>query len=126
MEIALSTAEAEYVALSQSLRVLLPMQELLTEIIEHVDVPSEFNSVDSTIRAPVFEDNNSALLLATTHRVTNRTRYYAVKWHWFWEAHRLGKFKVEPVDTNEQDADYFTKGLVQEPFESNRKSNQGW
>jgi hypothetical protein len=124
--ITLSTAEAEYVALSQSLRVLLPMQELLTEIIEHVDVPSEFNSVDSTIRATVFEDNNSALLLATTHRVTNRTRYYAVKWHWFWEAHRLGKFKVEPVDTNEQDADYFTKGLVQEPFESNRKSNQGW
>ena len=124
--IALSTAEAEYVALSQSLRVLLPMQELLTEIIEHVDVPSEFYSVDSTIRATVFEDNNSALLLATTHRVTNRTRYYAVKWHWFWEAHRLGKFKVAPIDTTDQNADYFTKGLVQVPFESNRKSNQGW
>ena len=102
------------------------MQELLAEIIEHVDVPSEFHSVDSTIRATVFEDNNSALQLASTHRVTNRTRYYAVKWHWFWDAHRLGKFKVAPVNTNEQDGDYLTKGLAQQPFENNRKSNQGW
>ena len=124
--IALSTAEAEYVALSQSLRVLLPMQELLNEIITHVDVPPEFHVVDSTIRATVFEDTNSALQLATTHRVTNRTRYYAVKWHWFWDAVRTGKVKVAAIDTAEQDADYLTKGLVQEPFESNRRSNQGW
>ena len=113
-------------ALSQSLRVLLPMQELLNEIITHVDVPPEFHVVDSTIRATVFEDNNSALQLATTHRVTNRTRYYAVKWHWFWDAVRTGKVKVAAIDTAEQDADYLTKGLVQEPFESNRRSNQGW
>ena len=63
--IALSTAEAEYVALSQSLRVLLPMQELLAKIIEHVDVPPTIRSNESTIKAMVFEDNNSALLLAT-------------------------------------------------------------
>jgi hypothetical protein len=124
--IALSTAEAEYVALSQSVRVLLPMQELLKEILAIVDVPSEFRSVASTVRATVFEDNNSALQLATTHRVTNRTRYYAVKWHWFWDAVRRGKFQIEPIDTSDQDADYFTKGLVKVPFESNRKSNQGW
>ena len=124
--IALSTAEAEYVALSQSLRVVLPMKEMLLEIMEHVDVPSDLKGMKSTIRATVFEDNNSALALATTHRVTNRTRYYAVKWHWFWDAVRNNKVKIEPIATNEQDADYLTKGLVQEPFESNRKSNQGW
>ena len=55
--IALSTAEAEYVALSQ---------ELLANIIEHVDVPPVFRSIESTIKAMVFEDNNSALLLATS------------------------------------------------------------
>ena len=124
--IALSTAEAEYVALSQSVRVLLPMKELLLEIIDNVDVPTEFSSVKSTVKATVFEDNNSALQLATTQRVTNRTRYYAVKWHWFWDAVRNNKVKIEPIATNEQDTDYLTKGLVQEPFESNRKSNQGW
>ena len=124
--IALSTAEAEYVALSQSLRVLLPMQELFAEIVEHVDVPPDFRSIESTIKATVFEDNNSALQLATTQRVTNRTRYYAVKWHWFWDAVRQGKVKVERIDSSNQKADYFTKGLIQETFESNRKSNQGW
>ena len=124
--VALSTAEAEYVALSQSVRVLLPMQDLLLEIIHHVNVPAEFSSVDSTVRATVFEDNNSALQLATNHRVTNRTRYYAVKWHWFWDAVRTGKIKIAAIDTKNQHGDYLTKGLVQEPFESNRKSNQGW
>ena len=64
--IALSTTEAEYVALSQSLRLLLPMQELLAKIIEHVDVPPTIRSNESTIKAMVFEDNNSALLLATS------------------------------------------------------------
>ena len=102
------------------------MQELLAEIVEHVDVPPAFRSIESTIKATVFEDNNSALLLATTQRVTNRTRYYAVKWHWFWDAVRQGKVKVERIDSSNQKADYFTKGLVQETFESNRKSNQGW
>ena len=124
--IALSTSEAEYVALSQSLRVILPMQQLLNKIITHVDVPPEFHSIDSTIRATVFEDNNSALQLATTHHVTNRTRYYATKWHWLWDAVRTGKVKIGLIDTAEQDADYLTIGLVQEPFESNRWSNQGW
>ena len=124
--IALSTAESEYVALSQSLRVLLPMQELLLEIIKHVNVPTAFRSIESTVRATVFEDNNSALRLATTHRVTNRTRYYAVNWHWFWDHARSGKFKIVAVGTSDQDADYLTKGLVRELFESNRKSNQGW
>ena len=124
--ISLSTAEAEYVALSQSLRVLLPMKELLEEIIENVDVPNDFHDIASSVKATRFEDNNSALQLATTQRVTNRTRYYAVKWHWFWDAVRTGKVQIAPIATSEQAADYLTKGLVKEPFESNRRANQGW
>ena len=100
--ISLSTAESEYVALSQSLRVLLPMKELLEEIIEHVNVPVDFHPIDSTVKATCFEDNNSALQLATAHRVTNRTRYYAVKCHWFWDAVRSGKVKIAPITTSEQ------------------------
>ena len=72
----MSTAEAEYFALSQSLRVLLPMQEFLLDIIKHVDVRRPFKSIDSVVKATLFEDNNNALQLATTHRITNRTTYY--------------------------------------------------
>ena len=50
------------------------MQELLVEILDIVDVPFEFRSVVSTVKATVLEDNNSALQLATTHRVNNRSR----------------------------------------------------
>ena len=59
---------------SQSLRLLLPMQEFLTKIIEHVDVPPAFRSIESTIKAMVFEDNNSALLLATSQLLLKMMR----------------------------------------------------
>ena len=45
---------------------------------------------------------------------------------WFWDAVRTGKINVAPLSTTDQNGDYLTKGMVQEPFEANRKSNQGW
>ena len=61
-EIALSTLEAEYMALSMLMRELLPMRELLQEVGEQIDMdfakPSQMHST-------VFEDNNGAVGLAT-------------------------------------------------------------
>jgi hypothetical protein len=80
------------------------------------------------IRATVFEDNNGALSLATNQRITNRTRYYLIKWHWFWS--HVGdtpeKVSVVKIATDQQIADYLTKGLSRETFEKIRKLSQGW
>jgi len=119
--IACSTLEAEYTALSYSLKALLPIKRLLLEAVDRLDLPP---SVRTSVRARAFEDNQGAYYLATNNRITNRTRYFLNKWHWFW-AHK-DEFEMHKVDTHRQKADYFTKALPRELFENNRLLVQGW
>ena len=122
-EICLSTLESEYVALSASLRTLLPIKRLLFELAQALVLPG---TMIASIHCRTFEDNNGALILATTHRLTSRTRHINTKCHWFWANFKDGEFSIERVDTKKQRADYLTKGLAREPFEGNRRPNQGW
>jgi len=122
-EISLSTLESEYSALSASMRTLIPLRSLLSEVVAALRLPPQFKS---TIRCRVFEDNNGALLLATKQRITNRTKYFLVKWHFFWSHVTNGDVSILKVDTKEQWADYLTKGLNRETFEHIRKLVQGW
>ena len=122
-EISLSTLEAEYSALSSSMRTLLPFRTMLLEVVSGLSLPDE---VKATIRCRVFEDNNGALLLATNQRITNRTKNFQVKWHFFCCYVRNGTVTVVKVNTEEQWADYLTKGLSRETFERVRKLVQGW
>lgn len=122
--ISCSTLEAEYSALSFSLKTLIPLKRLLAEIIEGIDIKDE--NLRTSIRARAFEDNQGALYLANNQRITNRTKYFLTKWHWFWEHARNKEFEVLKVDTKDQRADYLTKGLTRELFEHNRLLVQGW
>ena len=122
-EISLSTLESEYSALSASMRTLLPLRDLLRELCMELTLPPNFRSI---IRCRVFEDNNGALLLATRQRITNRTKYFLVKWHFFWHHVRNGDVEVLKIATTDQLADYLTKGLNREVFERIRKLAQGW
>ena len=124
--VALSTGEAEYSALSSSMRILIPLRHMLLELIKHVRIPPPFGTVQSLVRTTVHEDNTSALTLATNHQITNRTCHYNVKWHFFWDEIRSGRIQIVKVPTQEQCADYLTKGLVREVFERCRAFNQGW
>ena len=74
----------------------------------------------------VFEDNQGAFYLATNQRITSRTKYFLVKWHWFWENYNNGEFEIEKCPTDKQLADYMTKSLVRSLFEANRLGVQGW
>ena len=122
-EVTLSTLEAEYSALSAAMRTLLPLRSMLIEIVAGLSLPYTFVS---TIKCQVFEDNNGALLLATNQRITNRTKYFQVKWHFFWAQVRDGTVHIVKVDTKEQWADILTKGLNREGFERVRQLIQGW
>ncbi|KAI2503664.1 hypothetical protein MHU86_10788 [Fragilaria crotonensis] len=122
-EISLSTLEAEYSALSSAMRTLLPLRAMLIELINGLQLP---DTLTSTVKCRVFEDNNGALLLATNQRITNRTKYFQVKWHFFWAHVRDGTIAIIKVDTQEQWADMLTKGLNRESFERVRRLVQGW
>ena len=133
--IALSTSEAEYGALSQAMRAVIPIRETLLELIKTVDM------VDARGRRPfgdrnklcsfptvIHEDNSAALSLAINQKVTSRTKHWCVKFHFFWSYvnDKKNNTRCVKVNTKEQRADYLTKGLTKDTFEHCRFLNQGW
>ncbi len=77
-----------------------------------------FNFVKpAMVHSTIFEDNNGALILATQPKLTPRTKHIAVKYHWHKSKIGLEKgFHITKVDTAEQKADIFTKGLMEDVF----------
>ena len=119
-----STLEAEYSALSHSLKTFLPLKQLVEEMIKSVGHEPLKSAV---VRATVFEDNQGAFYLATNHRITNRTKYFQIKWHWFWHEHDEKKtFTIVKCPTDKMLADFLTKSLTREKFEANRRAVLGW
>ena len=122
-EIALSTLHAEYVALSQSLREFLPLKDLVKEILANYRFDT--SKISYTTKSKVFEDNQGAIVVATSPRMTPTSKFIAVKYHWFRE--HVGKaFDIVKISGNEQIADMFTKGLQGERFSYIRKLMCGW
>jgi len=78
-EIALSTAEAEYIALSQSLREVIPLMTLMKEL--HGVFPIHINKPNFICK--VHEDNQSCIKMAQSDKFTPRTKHIALKYHHF-------------------------------------------
>lgn len=116
-KIALNTAEAEYSALSSALKLMIPLLRMLKEMCQQLSLPRRLTD---SVRAVVHEDNQAALLLATEQRLSNRTRYFQMEMHWFWELYNDGLFEIVKVPTNRQRADFFTKMLPIHQFRLNR------
>jgi hypothetical protein len=121
-EIALSTTESEYIALSQSLRDALPLVELLREL--QTVIPRVENS--PMIHCSVFEDNMGCIDLVKTPRMRPRTKHIALKYHHFREQVKKKLVTVHHVDTKEQVADIFTKALPDSQFLYLRKLLTGF
>ncbi len=124
-EIATSTMEAEYSALSSSMRSLLPFKHLVETVVKSMD----FGAVDSTtFKTTVWEDNAGALALANLEpgRMTPRSKHYAIKYHWFRSKLKPNGIQVEKIDTNLQKADILTKALRTIKFAEIRKLLCGW
>jgi hypothetical protein len=97
--ISLSTMEAEYIALSQAMRDLILIQEVLKEIMTTVFqvsqtisyqtysmlVYSNHNNAEkyNIPHSTVFKDNNSCLQFARMPRLTLRTKHIGISYHWF-------------------------------------------
>ena len=124
-EIALSTMEAEYIALSMGMRELIGMRKQLKELIKQKIVK---RTGVSTI-CKVWEDNEAALKHAVTPlpKLTPRTKHIGVKYHWFKSHLKPGsEIECHPISTKVQIADIMTKGLVKIDFENKRRLLMGW
>jgi len=79
-EIALSTAEAEYIAVSSSLREVIPLMmtvmDELNEVFPLLMETPKFYCI-------VWEDNQSCIAMATLQKFTTRTKHIALKYQHF-------------------------------------------
>ena len=95
----LSTAEAEYIALTSAVQENLWLKQLLASIGYHQNTPT------------IFEDNKSCIALTKNPQEKSRTRHIQVKYHWIRDELKKGTFKLEYIPSDKQDADIFTKGM---------------
>ena len=121
-EIALSTTEAVHIVLSQAVREVLPLMQLLRELspIFHI------NKRKPELFCEIFEDNRSTIAVAESKKYTPRTKHIALKYHHFRRYVHDGTLKIHPIDTKEQIADIFTKPLDTPTFTFLRKKLIGW
>jgi hypothetical protein len=97
---------------------------MLVGVAERLGLPQD---IQASVIAEVFEDNQGCIALATNHRLTNRTKYFHIKWDWFWYHYTVHReFTLSYIKSALQDADYLTKQLPKDAFKANRSRTQGW
>jgi hypothetical protein len=97
-QIALSTMEAEYVALSQSMRDLIPIRQILEEIMTTVfritptihyrslskaDDVKDGSMPSSIEQSTVYEDNHPFMKFACMAQLSPRTKHIGIPYHCF-------------------------------------------
>lgn len=105
-DVALSTTEAEYTALSTSLREVIHLMQLVKEA--HAMGWETYQGAPK-VHCKVFEDNVGALVMAKLPKMRPRTKHLCTRMHHFREHVRDGSIDLEHVDTNDQIADMLTK-----------------
>lgn len=124
-DIATSTMEAEYSALSMAMRAAIPILEVCRYVIKNFDVAKDHLT---TFKATVHEDNQGALRLAQMEpgRHTPRSKWYAIKHHWFRSHLKPNQIELQYIESKKQKADFLTKSLSVAEFEANRFLSCGW
>jgi len=135
-EIALSTTESEYIALSTATREILPLRRILQDLLQYsfIAIPAQSSDTvsssffHSSLRpSQIFEDNNACIVLATSEsNFKPRTKHISLKFHHFHDQIKNGSLQVIKVASTENLADIFTKPLGRTKFEYLRKLLLGW
>ena len=131
-EVATSTLEAEYIALAQAMRELVPLRRAYAELCLNFGFASDASSL---IKSKIFEDNNGCISTCTAPRLSPRTKHIGVKYHFVRNYFNMDPtfnrssrhpFVLEKIDTDKQKADLFTKGFAADKFQTLRKLLCGW
>ena len=102
---ALSTAEAEYMAMSDCAREVKRVRSLLSEL-----------GIDVSNPITLYADNSAAREWANSVRNTRKAKHIEIQFHFIQECVERGVLKVLRVDSNNNAADIFTKPLSRELF----------
>ena len=119
----LSSTESEYIALSDAMRVLLPLRGVVAELATCLNKKNPI----AVVKSKIFEDNKSTISIAKAPKMQSRTRHINQRYHFFRQ--HIGADKgilLEHINTENQIADQFTKGLPLNKFLPLRKLLMGW
>ena len=119
--VSLSTTEAEYIALSSSLR------EVILNLLNELKSRNfQFNYSTPVVKCRTFEDTKSCIEIATNQKTRPRTKHLSVRLHHF-RSHIIDEtIPIERISTFEQIADMFTKPLARDQFRKLRNHLMGW
>ena len=110
-------------SLSQNVIALLPLKSLIKEVIDNLGIDNEKLKFVSS--STIYKDNNVAMVVSTSPRMTHTSKHIAINYHWF--RHRVGReFVIWKIESENQKADIFTKGLQGETFVRIRNLLCGW
>jgi hypothetical protein len=104
--VALSTTEAEYIALSVAVREAVWLRKLLTDLFDH--------EMDPII---IHCDNQSCVKLSENPVFHDRSKHIEIKYHYIRDMVQRKAVHVQYLPTHEQIADIFTKPLAKTKFE---------
>nr|GEU81229.1 retrovirus-related Pol polyprotein from transposon TNT 1-94 [Tanacetum cinerariifolium] len=102
---AISSTEAEYIALSRCCAHILWMRSLLT------DYGLGFNKI------PMYYDNKSAIALCCNNVQHSRSKHIDIRYHFIKEQVENGVIELYFINTEYQLADFFTKSLGRDRIE---------
>lgn len=106
--VALSTSEAEYVALSLAAQEAAWLQKLFTDL----QIPTK--------QVVIKEDNQGAIALARNPVAHSRTKHIDIRFHFIRKAHEEGIIDIVYCPTSEMVADLLTKPIPRGQFEKLR------
>jgi hypothetical protein len=102
--VALSTAEAEYVATGQCCAQLLWMRQTLQDFGYNLS------------KVSLLSDNESAIRLADNPVEHSRTKHIDIRYHFLRDHQERGDIDIYHISTENQLADIFTKSLEEKRF----------
>jgi hypothetical protein len=104
--VALSTAEAEYIALCVAVCKAVRLHKLLADLFGH--------EMDSTV---IYCDNQSCVKLSKNLVFHDKLKHIEIKYHYIRDMVQRKEVHVQCLSTHEQVADVFTKPLAKTNFE---------
>jgi len=122
-EVALSTTEAECNAMSEALRSVISMMELIDKA---KDLGWKVSETKPNVHCKVFEDNSAVVDMVKLPKMRARTKHVNVRMHHFREHVRSGRISVSKVPSRYQLADLTTKPQPKSLFVSQRESIMQW
>jgi hypothetical protein len=102
--VALSTAEAEYIAAGHCSVQLLWMRQTFRDYVYKLG------------KVPLLCDTESAIRMADNPVEHSRTKHIDIRYHFLWDHQQKGDIEIAYVNTQNQLADIFTKPLDEKTF----------